>query len=255
MNKKIRESYEKKDVVLIYDKRYLQKPEEIVFEKYKDRIIDKHILDIGCGAGRTTYFLKKYSDHYIGFDYSYAMIEFCKEKVNNTQLLQCDVRHIAFRNEKFDFVLFSKMGLDDITHDGRLKGLQEIHRVLKENGIFVFSSNNRKWIGYMSHSKIKLSKNPRKLIRNIAVFVKQNYLILRNRKQQISTESYAMINEFSHGEALLSYHIDKKSQILQLYDCGFETIEMYDQFGNTLHPDSDDIRSRWIHYVARKKCH
>jgi hypothetical protein len=73
-----------------------------------------------------------------------------------------------------------------------------------------------------------------------------------NRNYQVFKEQYAIINDVAHNYAMLTYYIDKVLQVLQLEDVGFETIEMYDTYGNMLNLDSDDKDSAWIYYVARK---
>src|SRR6202035_763103 len=106
----------------------------------------KRLLDIGIGGGRTTPFLLEISTDYTGIDYSAPLVDRAKEKFKLDSIFQCDVRDMRrFADETFDFVLFSFNGLDYVSHQGRLKALAEIHRVLKSGGIFMFSSHNRSY--------------------------------------------------------------------------------------------------------------
>uniref|UniRef100_UPI00146F81A2 class I SAM-dependent methyltransferase n=1 Tax=Kuenenia stuttgartiensis TaxID=174633 RepID=UPI00146F81A2 len=69
-----------------------------------------------------------------------------KEKFANTTFLHHDVRNMKiFEDDTFDFVLFSYNGLDSMGNNNRLKTLKEIHRILKKDGVFVFSSHNRNY--------------------------------------------------------------------------------------------------------------
>ena len=139
-----RKKYESKNVVSSYIKMTLQNPEVMILVEHRESIVGKHILDIGCGSGRTTAILKNLSSGYIGIDYSVTMIESCRERFNDVSFAVSDVRKMSeFRDEEFDFIMFSFNGLDSINHDDRLKGLREIRRVLKQNGLFVFSSHNQ----------------------------------------------------------------------------------------------------------------
>ncbi len=251
MNKK---KYESKDVVSSYIKMTLQNPEVMILVKHRESIVNKHILDIGCGSGRTTAILKNLSSGYIGIDYSMTMIESCRERFKDVSFARGDVREMnEFDDGEFDFIMFSFNGLDSINHEDRLKGLREIRRVLKQDGLFVFSSHNRNHRYAISRPKMKFSAPPSKQAGNFIRFIKSTRNRLRNRNYQVFNEQYAIINDVAHNYAMLTYYIDKVNQVKQLEDTGFETIEMYDTPGNMLNLDSDDKDSAWIYYVARKK--
>ena len=157
-----------------------------------------------------------------------------------------------FKDEEFDYVMFSFNGLDSINHEDRLKGLKEIRRVLKQDGLFVFSSHNRNHRYAISRPKMEISITPCKQAEHFTKFIKSIRNRLKNRSHQIFNQQYAIINDVAHNYAMLTYYIDKENQISQLEDVGFETIEIYDTLGNMLNQDSDDKDSAWIYYLARK---
>lgn len=246
--------FETKQIVSSYDHTNLQKPELMIMIKYRDDILDKHVLDIGCGAGRTTFLLQILCSDYTGIDYSYNMIESCRKKYETLHFIHGDVRDMSvFENETYDFVLFSFNGLDSIYHEDRLRGLQEIHRVLKPNRLFVFSSHNRNYRNAISRPRMSYSLTPCIQVKKIIDFFKSTYNYSRNKGKQRFEKEYSIINDVAHNHSLLIYYIDKKCQISQLKQMGFELIEMYDTNGITLDLDSDDSNSAWIYYVARKK--
>ena len=248
-----RKKYESKNVVSSYIKMTLQNPEVMILVKHRESIVGKHILDIGCGSGRTTAILKNLSSGYIGIDYSMTMIESCRERFKDVRFARGDVRDMSeFKDEEFDFIMFSFNGLDSINHEDRLKGLREIRRVLKQDGLFVFSSHNRNHRYAISRPKMILSMTPCKQVEQFKKFVKSLINHIRNRNHQVFNEQYAIINDVAHDYAMLTYYIDKVHQVSQLENVGFETIEMYDTLGNMLNLDSDDKDSAWIYYVAKK---
>ena len=251
MNKK---KYENKNIVSSYVKMTLQNPEVMILVNHREFIVDKHVLDIGCGTGRTTAILKNLSNSYIGLDYSLEMIESCKERFKNVKFIHGDVRNMSkeFKDQECDFIMFSFNGLDSINHADRLQGLLEIYRVLKRDGLFVFSSHNRNHRYAISRPKMKLSMTPGKLMKNINNFSKSMCNFIRNKSSQQFMKEYAIINDVAHNYAMLTYYIDKLNQVSQLEAIGFETIEMYDTLGNKLDSSSDDKDSAWIYYVARK---
>ncbi len=245
--------YEKKHIVSRYTHATLQSPEVMILAKYRENILDKHVLDIGCGAGRTTAHLKDLCKDYTGLDYSSDMIEVCKRRFEAVNFIHGDVRDMnVFKDQMFDFVLFSYNGLDSICHEDRLRGLQEIHRVLRQDGLFVFSSHNKNHRDAVSRPRMAFTLVPSEQFRNLIDFVRSTYNHLRNRKQQRFNGEYSIINDRAHNYALLTYYIDKKNQISQLKETGFETIEMYDTHGNILSIGSDDKDSAWIYYVTRR---
>jgi ubiquinone/menaquinone biosynthesis C-methylase UbiE len=250
MNKK---KYESKSVVSSYINMRLQNPEVMILVKYRESIAGKHVLDVGCGSGRTTAILKNLSNGYVGLDYSLDMIESCRKRFEGVRFLHGDVRGMnEFKDEEFDYVMFSFNGLDSINHEDRLKGLREIYRVLKQDCLFVFSSHNRNHRYAISRPEIEFSMMPCRQAGNFIKYLKSTCNRLRNKNYQVFEEQYAIINDVAHNYAMLTYYIDKVNQLKQLEDMGFETIEMYDTLGNTLDINSDDADSAWIYYVARK---
>ncbi|KHE91551.1 MAG: class I SAM-dependent methyltransferase [Candidatus Scalindua rubra] len=250
MNKK---RYESKSVVSAYINMRLQNPEVMIIVKHRESISGKHVLDIGCGSGRTTAILKNLSSGYVGLDYSLEMVESCRKRFEGVSFLHGDVRDMSeFKDGEFDYVMFSFNGLDSINHEERLNGLMEIRRVLKQEGLFVFSSHNRNHRYAISNPKMKFSTTPCKQVGNIIKYFVSIRNRLRNKNHQVFKDQYAIINDVAHDYAMLTYYIDKVNQVKQLDDMGFETIEMYDTLGNMLDMDSVDKDSAWIYYVAKK---
>ncbi len=250
MNKK---KYESKSVVSSYINMRLQNPEVMIFVKYREFIADKNVLDIGCGSGRTTAILKNLSKEYVGLDYSLEMVESCKKRFPGVCFNNGDVREMSeFKDREFDCVIFSFNGLDSVSHNDRFKGLREIHRVLKQDGLFVFSSHNRNHRYAISRPKMEFSMTPCRLAGNFIKFFKSMRNRFKNKSHQLFKDQYAIINDVAHNYAMLTYYIDKVHQVKQLDNMGFETIEMYDTLGNMLDLDSDDKDSAWIYYVAKK---
>ncbi len=250
MNKK---KYESKSVVSSYINMRLQNPEVMILVKFREAIAGKHVLDIGCGSGRTTAILKNLSNGYVGIDYSLDMIESCRKRFEGVRFLHGDVREMnEFKDEEFDYVIFSFNGLDSINHEDRLKGLREIYRVLKQDCLFVFSSHNRNHRYAISRPEMEFSTMPCKQAGNFIKYFKSTCNRLKNKNHQVFEDQYAIINDVAHNYAMLTYYIDKINQLKQLENMGFETIEMYDTLGNTLDINSDDADSAWIYYVARK---
>ena len=243
--------YEKSHVVELYASwKHIWPPEAVILDKFTSDISDKKVLDIGCGGGRTTKFLMALTQQYLGIDYSDKMIQACRDKYPSLQFMQCDSSDMSILpNESFDFVMFSFNGIDCMSHEKRIRTLNEIYRVLKNNGVFAFSSHNR------DDSKIVVAFNRYERINLNSI--KQNILnvrsYLKSRKGQEQTETYAILSDPLAGFGQLSYYIRKPDQVKQLADIGFYDIEIVNFDGEFVAEHAMDQASHWFYYVCRKR--
>ena len=121
--------------------------EKIIFEKYINK--EANILDIGCGAGRTT--INLYKNGYkniIGLDLSTNLIEYAKSYAQENKLdinfVNGDATKLEYDNNTFDAVIFSFNGMQCIPgKKNRDNVLKEVYRVLKPNGVYIFTAHNR----------------------------------------------------------------------------------------------------------------
>ncbi|WGI36412.1 class I SAM-dependent methyltransferase [Mesomycoplasma lagogenitalium] len=135
----------------------LWKSEEFLINKYVNK--DAKILDLGCGSGRTTFAL--YEQNYkniVACDISQAMIENAKiineDKKYLIDFLVADATNLPFETNTFDFVLFSFNGWPGIPLEkSRINALKEVERILKDNGIFIFTAHERDEKEYLLYYK------------------------------------------------------------------------------------------------------
>ena len=182
--------YQDNKVVYTYARAdYLLKPEVMLLYKFEERLKSMRMLDIGVGGGRTTRYFAHRVNSYIGIDYSEKMVEACQKKYPDLEFLLCDVRNMEpFEDNSFDLILFSFNGIDYISHDDRLKALQEIRRVCKKpGGIFFFSSHNLNCIP--DYFSFKFSYNPFILFINSCKFI-----LLRLKNINIKYKCFRRLN-------------------------------------------------------------
>jgi len=202
--------------------------EKEIFLKYFRK--GSKVLDLGCGTGRTTVYLREKGFYVVGVDISKPMVEKARSKYPYIDFLVGDACELSFKDEVFDYVLFSFNGLDYIFPEKRrLKAINEIRRVLKDNGLFIFSSHNP-W--YMIPKRI----------------TDYYFLIKFWIKNIIKGKIFSKykISDYRYG-ALLTYHINPLDQKKQLKKHGFELIEIVGIF-----KDKRKYFEPWLYYVARK---
>jgi ubiquinone/menaquinone biosynthesis C-methylase UbiE len=125
----------------LYNKEGLTESENRVISAYFGT--SGSVLDIGCGTGRTTVPLSLRGFDTIGIDVSPEMIEFAKKKHPAIDYRVMNACRLDFDDETFEYAFFSFNGLDCIYPKAkRLLCLNEVHRVLKKDGIFAFTSHN-----------------------------------------------------------------------------------------------------------------
>jgi ubiquinone/menaquinone biosynthesis C-methylase UbiE len=105
----------------------------------KKYVNGKNTLDFGCGSGRSTRFLDSLGMHVVGVDINESMLQLAK-KENYKRYIDyklIDKGKVPYGNQTFDFV-FSGLVLFGISSiDGLVSIFNEIHRVIKKDGVFI----------------------------------------------------------------------------------------------------------------------
>jgi len=105
------------------------------------------ILDLCCGYGRHSLELSRRGYEVIGLDLSELFLHMAKKEAGaegtKLNLVRADVRHIPFK-ENFDAVIniFTSFGYFEDEEENQAV-LNEVFRVLKKGGRFLFDSANR----------------------------------------------------------------------------------------------------------------
>ncbi len=107
---------------------------EIIFNNVRGR----KAIDFGCGAGRSTRFLRKLGFDAIGVDISEDMIKKAREIDPQGEYRLIDDRGLSqFRNNAFDLAL-SAFTFDNVpTMEKKIKLFEEIGDLLKSDGMIV----------------------------------------------------------------------------------------------------------------------
>lgn len=147
----VRESWEDADHVREYVAAVtdvgLWESEQMLFDRYLPR--DGAILDIGCGAGRTTFGMNEAGyRRLIGYDLSTTMIAAARRIAAERHLAirfdVADATSMPYADASFDGALFSFQGLMCIPGaKRRLEAMREVRRVLRPDSHFIFTTHDR----------------------------------------------------------------------------------------------------------------
>jgi len=132
-----------------------------ISEVFKDEKINK-LLDLGCGAGRNLLFLANQGFEVSGIDISSEGLDLVRdglEKNNlDSDLKQGNVfESLPYNDKSFDAII-SVQVMQHGTEKEILKGISEIERVLKDNGIIFITLAGRVANGQVRYCLVKTAK-------------------------------------------------------------------------------------------------
>lgn len=127
----------KKDFIEINRKIIIGNPDFIeIINKYKEKIKNKIVLDLGCGFGSSSIILSKIAKKIFSIDLTKlavdnAKINFLLNKIKNIKIIKMDAEKMKFNSKFFDFV-FSWGVIHHSQNPNKI--FKNIFRVLKNKG-------------------------------------------------------------------------------------------------------------------------
>jgi len=116
---------------------WLNYEEGYLLENIKE---DSVVLEIGCGDGRSLKTVVKKTKHITGIDHDQTAVDHARENLNDiseAKFEKADADNLPYEDSSFDSVLclttFANFG------DKKFKALEEMKRVLKDDGIIIIS--------------------------------------------------------------------------------------------------------------------
>ncbi|MEG0873282.1 MAG: class I SAM-dependent methyltransferase [Clostridia bacterium] len=104
---------------------------------------DTPIIDLGCGSGNDTKYLLEKGKKVIPCDYSEKAVENVRKNFPEVQRAECfDMTKGLPFPENFTDIIISDLSLHYFTEETTHRVLEDIHRVLKPNGLLIFRVNS-----------------------------------------------------------------------------------------------------------------
>lgn len=207
-----------------------------------------HILDLGCGGGRLSHFLAHQEATLVACDISLSLVEVARTRVPKLTAMVSDAAKLCFDSQSFDVVVFSYNGLDYLAPTAnRLQALTEIFRVLKRDGLFLFSSHS---FGGITFGVTRYWRKPKALL-------KTSLFALRHVMTGNLLSQETFLPDIVDG--ITTYYAWPTKVLADCQKVGFEQVAVYpnskllDQFQRRLQTSFLTLLSEpWPYYVCRK---
>jgi ubiquinone/menaquinone biosynthesis C-methylase UbiE len=249
---------------------YLTPCEKFLFSTYLKP--GAAILDVGVGGGRTTPYLASTASRYAGLDYSEKMIRLCRERFPQLEFLVSDASDlVTFEDASFDAVIMAFNVLDYVLPaEKRRQCLRECRRVLRPQGLFIFSSHNpRAVLIYPAWDRDRLLVLGRKWVSEASGFLPAAILVLTVAKwlhswlRAAAGSAVRVIRRcfklaFWHGEGclvdpvhggLVTHYWIPARAVAELEQCGFHMVRC---MGDDYPRASRLWMTDWYYYVFQK---
>ncbi len=113
--------------------------QEKMLKKTLDMLPDApRMVDLGCGDGRDTAFLKKKGADVVGIDLSAEMVDLARRKHREDAFFQEDMRDTIFPDDTFHGA-WASASIINLPKPELSKVESEVYRILEPNGLFAFS--------------------------------------------------------------------------------------------------------------------
>lgn len=245
--------YREANLVQTYLPVKLHPSEATALVRYRDDIHGQTVLDLGCGAGRLTTYLRPLVKKYVGLDVSAHMVHHCRKTFQGLEFIHGDMRSLRpFHHGSFDAIFAVANLFDAVSHEERLQVLAEVRRVLVPGGLLVFSTHNRNYVHAGSGPKVRFHRNPITQMRVLVEYLLESRNHRRIKPFHYFEADYALLNDSGNSYHTLHYYITREVQQRQLENAGFELIESLGDWGETLGDMSRDEVYSSILYVARR---
>ncbi|MCW2958675.1 MAG: class SAM-dependent methyltransferase [Solirubrobacterales bacterium] len=246
-----RAAWRRPRLVAGYAHRRLLAPEAAILERHRDGLAGR-VLELGSGAGRLTGHLIDVAQAVHGLDLMPEMVAHCRAAYPAATFEVGDLRDLSrFRDRAFDAVVAADNVLDVLDDQDRRDVLDQLHRILRQNGLLVMSSHNLAAAPQIPPPTHVRSPSRGQTVGNLVRLPLRLYNRRRLQPLEHRDTDHAVLNDVAHDYSLLHYYIGRDAQERQFADHGFVLIDCLDRDGAPVPPGARAPDSHWLHYVCR----
>lgn len=162
------------------------------------------VLDAGCGSGFSSYQISKVCSEIIGIDFAKELIKKANslDKPSNVDFQFGDITNLKFPDNNFDKVITQRVLINLVNDENQLIAVKEIHRVLKEKGLFLMLETNAQAIQNLNDARGEFDLDPiippwhNKVIDESTFFPKIKHLF--NLVDEVNLGNYFLITRLIH---------------------------------------------------------
>lgn len=201
----------------------------------KNAIIERHlhshnaktVLDLTCGTGSQVFFLLERGYQAIGSDFSPALLEIARKKAHHHHNPLCakatfidgDMR--TLHAGQFDAVITIFNAIGHLTKKGFEKALRNVHRNLKDGGIYIFDIFN---LAEMTDSAVEaLKMDIHRVVEGVDIHNTQTSTLDRETGRLTSYDHYTIGKKVLKNRFSLQLYTPEELQDM-LHKTGFETV-------------------------------
>jgi SAM-dependent methyltransferase len=248
--------WEQGEFVELYANRELREVESAIISRHASDLSGR-VLELGCGAGRLTGHLIEVAQEVHGIDLSPTMVGYCRRAYPRGTFSVGDLCDLAgFASGSYQAVVAPFNVLDVLGDTARRGVLDEVHRLLSANGLFVLSSHNREYARRISTTLrvwLRLAVgSPRRPLTSIRNLPRRFGNRRRLHPMEHVEDDHAVLNDEAHDFSVLHYYISRDAQERQLSEHSFALLECLDLDGLAVPPGETAAHSSELHYVARR---
>jgi ubiquinone/menaquinone biosynthesis C-methylase UbiE len=168
--------YSVKDIFSNYSEQYNEKFGAA--EQYKKTLEkfayycdgNKSVLDLGCGPGNLSKFLKRYNPKLkiTGLDFSKEMLEIARNELKEDDFICADLRSLPDLQKKYDIIICA-FAIPYLTQNEVFDLIKRINDLIKENGVIYISfmqgdKSGYEEMGFSGRHKTKVERHDKKNI-------------------------------------------------------------------------------------------
>ena len=237
--------------------------ESVVLELLRDEIRESPVLDLGVGTGRTIPLFRALTSDYRGIDYLPSMVEACRRRYESVRVDVGDARDLdGVPSGHFALVYFSFNGIDAVDHEGRARVLDEMRRVVRDDGVVSFSTLNLRGPAYRERPwswRVAPARHPAlrafRAARALSMMPIETVRWSRLRTQSVSGDGWAIAPLSAHGYGVLAHFTTLERQLADLEAARLDrdVIVIESERGAHVRPGDDTSNAAWLHFIARPR--